>query len=228
MRVLDLFCGEGGASQGYADAGADVFGVELDPARLARYPFEAHHGDAIEFLVSYGHEFDLIHASPPCQGYSRATAALPDRLTRYPRLIEQTREAIRYLGKPYVIENVRDALPQLANPVMLCGRMFGLDAYDDDGTYLVMDRHRLFESDLFFFAPEHPAHDTRVQVAGSYGGARRDKTEAREIRRGGYVPSVDVQRRLLGTPWMSEKGCNLSIPPVFTEYLLEQIQDQLP
>lgn len=222
-RLLDLFAGEGGAGVGYDRAGFDVTGVDTSKARLRHYPFRSYRTDAIEFLLKYGHEYDVIHGSPTCTGYSRGTAAIPDRLEKYDRLIGVTREAMQIIGKPYVIENVADARPELVNPVMLCGRMFGLAATDDDGTPLVMDRHRLFESSLPIEAPTHEAHDKSVQVAGSYGGARRDKVEAREIRKGGYVPSADVQRALLGTPWMSEKDRQLAIPPAYTHHIGEAL-----
>lgn len=218
-KLLDLFCGEGGAGMGYDRAGWEVVGVDNSAARLKRYPFESHKADAIEFVLEHGHEFDAAHGSPTCTGYSRGTAAIPDRFERYDRLIPAVREAFETVGLPYVIENVADARPELRDPILLCGRMFGLSATDDDGTPLVMDRHRLFESSAFLMTPDHPKHDRSVQVAGSYGGARRDKREAREIRKGGYVPSADVQRALLGTPWMSEKGCQLSIPPAYTEHI---------
>lgn len=227
-RLLDVFCGEGGAGYGYHLAGWEVEGVDNNPARLKRYPFTSHQGDAVEFILTHGHKYDAIHASPTCTGYSRGTVALPDRLDRYDRLIAVTRAALLLAGRPYVIENVEGARSELHNPILLCGRQFGLSATDDDGTPLVMDRHRLFESNLFLMAPPHPKHDTSLQVAGSYGGARRDKDEARHIRKGGYVPkSVDVQRALLGTPWMSEKGCQLSIPPAYMRWLGEQLLDQL-
>ena len=116
---------------------------------------------------------------------------------------------------------------ELITPALLCGRMFGLAATDDDGTPLVMDRHRMFETNWPLMLPEHLTHDPALQVAGSYGGARRDKHEARHVRKGGYVPSVDVQRELLGTPWMSEKGCQLSIPPAYTEFIGRQLLDHL-
>lgn len=226
-ELLDVYCGEGGAGEGYARAGWTVTGVDNNRNRLTRYPFKTHQADAIEFLLEHGHEYDAIHASPPCTGYTRGTAAVPDRLTRYDRLIAATREALQIVGKPYVIENVEDAKRELRNPGLLCGRQFNLTATDTDGTPLVMDRHRLFESNVFFLYPPHPAHDD-TQVAGSYGGARRDKDEARHVRKGGYVPkSVDVQRQLLGTPWMSEKGCQLSIPPAFTEWLGAQLLEHL-
>jgi len=83
----------------------------------------------------------------------------------------------------YGIENVADARPERIEPVMLCGRMFGLEATDDDGTRLVLDRHRLFESSVLLVVPPHPKHDRTVQVAGAYGGARRDKDEARNVRK---------------------------------------------
>jgi len=226
-KLLDLFAGEGGAGYGYHLAGFDVTGVDLAPARLKHYPFESHQADAIAYLLAHGHEYDAIHASPTCTGYSRGTAAIPDRLERYDRLIAATREALLIVGKPYVLENVADARPELRDPIMLCGRMFGLTATDDDGTPLVMDRHRLFECSEFLLAPDHPKHDKRIQVAGSYGGARRDKAEARLIRKGGYVPSADVQRALLGTPWMTEKGCQLSIPPAYTEFIGAQLIEQI-
>src|SRR5215216_5383631 len=100
-RLLDLFCGEGGAAVGYHRAGFDVTGVDNDAARLRRYPFKSYRGDALEFLLKHGDEFDVIHASPPCTGYTHGTAAILDRLERYDRLIAVTREALRIVGKPY-------------------------------------------------------------------------------------------------------------------------------
>lgn len=222
MRVLDLFCGEGGASLGYSRAGMTVFGVDTDHKRLKRYPFENEQADALEFLAKYGGDFDFIHASPPCTGYSIATSALPDRLERYDRLIPAVRDLLDATGKPYVIENVYNARKEMLSPSLLCGRMFDLSAVDTDGTKLVMDRHRMFETNWGLIAPTHEKHDTSLQVAGSYGGARRDKVEARKIRKGGYVPSIPVQQELLGITHMSEKGMWLSIPPVYSEYIGRQ------
>jgi DNA (cytosine-5)-methyltransferase 1 len=235
--MIDSFAGEGGAGVGYMRAGFCVSGVDKVPdrktakgqrARLDNYPTDCSGAelicaDAVEYLWEHGREYAAAHSSPTCTGYSRGTVALPDRLERYDRLIPVVREVLASLGIPYVIENVEFAAPELRSPILLCGRQFGLTAVDDDGTPLVMDRHRLFESNVLLMAPEHPPHDRSVQVAGSYGGARRDKREAREVRKGGYVPSVEVQRTLLGTPWMSEKGCQLSIPPVYTEHIGAQL-----
>lgn len=209
----------------------EVVGVDINKARLARYPsgegFRTVRADVLEYLADLPETYDLLHGSPTCTGYSRGTAAVPDRLERYDRLIPAVRDLFTVTELPYVIENVRDALPELRTPVMLCGRMFGLSAIDDDGTPLVLDRHRLFESNMPLTAPEHLPHDRTLQVAGAYAGARRDKAEARHVRRGGYVPSADVQRQLLGVPWMSERGAQLCIPPAYTEHLAHQIAGYL-
>ncbi|MFT3871084.1 MAG: hypothetical protein QM714_00325 [Nocardioides sp.] len=176
-RLLDLFCGEGGAGMGYHRAGFDVTGVDNDDKRLAHYPFEHHRADALEYLLARGREYDAIHASPTCTGYTRGTAAIPNRYERYDRLIAATREALREIGRPYVIENVEGARPELISPVLLCGRMFGLSATDTDGTSLVMDRHRLFESNILLLAPEHVKHDRKL--AGRRSVRRRQTRQAR-------------------------------------------------
>ena len=225
-RMLDLFSGEGGASMGYYRAGFEVVGVDNSRSRLKLYPFESHQGDALEYLEAHGHEFDAIHASPPCTGYSRGTAAIPDRLDRYDRLIAVTRELLEASGKPWVIENVADAAPELRNPTMLCWSMFRVpgSVIDSDGTPLRMERHRLFESNVDLWPPASCSHPRGLQVAGAYGGARRDKREAREVRKGGYVPpSLAVLRELTGLSWASEKGCFLSIPPAYTEHIGAQV-----
>lgn len=237
-RLLDLFGGQGGAGEGYRRAGFRVYAVENHKGRAATYhPGPVWVGDALEaltILIAGGRltfsngetlgldDFDAIHASPPCTGYSRGTAALPDRLERYDRLIAATRDLLEQTGKPYVIENVEDAGSELRNPMMLCWSMFYApgSVTDDDGTPLRMERHRLFESNVPLMPPAGCNHPKHVQVAGAYGGARRDKWEAKHVRKGGYVPpSLDVLRALLDTPWMNEQGCFLSIPPAYTEHI---------
>lgn len=246
LRVQDGFCGEGGIGMGYYRAARDlgfcptIVGTDTSSARLEVYdsmnglvdrcgpllPFVAVQADALEYTAIYGGDFHLNHGSPTCTGYSRGTAAIPDRAQRYDRLIATWRDVALTHDVPYVIENVNDARPELRDPLLLCGRMFGLTAEDTDGTLLTLDRHRLFETSVELRPPHHQPHGWKsnrrdgVQVAGSYGGARRDKHEARHVRRGGYVPaSVDVQRALLRVPWMTEKGCQLSVPPDYSHWL---------
>jgi DNA (cytosine-5)-methyltransferase 1 len=264
-KLLDLYCCEGGASEGYRRAGFDVYGVDLfDQFSQKRYPFpsRAHDAiDALEILLMgsalwfnnntiglHLSDFAAIAASPPCQHASAGTRA-QDR-SKYPRLIEPTRELLIQTGLPYVIENVKGA--DLHDPILLCGTMFGLRAFDDDGTPLEMWRHRLFESNAPLLSVHAPYCRTHLaaqmpnygadctcyfkhggmecshgwfseQVAGSYGGARRDKHEARNVRHGGYVPAKHVQQQLLGIDWMTERGMHQSIPPAYTEHIGRQL-----
>lgn len=209
-RLLDLFCGAGGSAVGYHRAGFEVVGVDILPQ--PDYPFEFHQSDALTFPTG---GFDAIHASPPCQRYSHGTVA--GHAHKHPDLVGPTRKRLVSSGLLYVIENVPRS--PLINPVVLCGSMFGLTAVDDDGTPLRLQRHRLFEANFDLVAPRACRHDRSVRVAGAYGGARRDKDEAKYIRKGGYVPSVRVMQRLLGIDWMPERSLFLSIPPAYTEHV---------
>lgn len=237
MRLLDLFCGQGGAAAGYIAAGFDVTGVDRDN-HAKRYPGTFIHGDALTYLAEHGHKYDAIHASPPCQGYSIATAGNPEARAKYDRLIAATRDLLEQTGRPWVIENVELAGSEMVDPITLCGRMFGLSAVDEDGETVVLDRHRLFESNIPLAPPPHPRHGDE-QVAGVYGGSRRakvppgvkpaylavlDKYAARKERGGGYVPrSIRVQQELLGIDWMTVKGMQESIPPAYAQCVGEQL-----
>lgn len=261
LDMIELFGGEGGASVGYWRAGFNPYVVDNDPKRLELNPFPSHCGDAIEVMttligggaVDFTHkdgrvewkvltDFHFGHGSPTCTGYSRGTAAVPDRFAKYDRLIPVTRALFLETKLIYVIENVEDAKKELLNPRLLCGRAFSLGAIDDDGTPLRLDRHRVFESNVELVVPAHGKHsknplpgtprcacgETHDQVAGVYSGARRDKYDARHVRKGGYVPpNLEVLRALNGTPWVSEKGAFLAIPPVYAEFVGLQIRQHL-
>ena len=221
-RMLDLFCCAGGAGAGYARAGFEVVGVDINPQ--PNYPFEFHQADALEYLAEHWQEFDVIHASPPCQAFSR-TKTLHDNT--HPDLIEPTRAAMIATGLPWVLENVVGA--PLLNPITLCGTEFGLRTTDVDGVPLKLVRHRLFESNVAISRAGECAHNNTVQTASIYGAgggwtpAHRDNPE----RRGGYIPATDVVRELLGIDWMTKHELSQSIPPVFTEHIGAQLIDAL-
>lgn len=166
-------------------------------------------------------DFIAAHASPPCQAYTRGNAVRRDTQTKWPRLIEPTREHLQHLGIPYVIENVKDAGEFLVNPTMLCGCMFDLSTIDDDGERIHLQRPRLFETSFPLEAPRACDHRAHQWVAGAYGGARRDKHEAKYVRKGGYVPpNKAVVMRLLGIRHpMTWIELFESIPPAYTAYI---------
>lgn len=216
--LLDLCGCEGGAARGYMDAGWHVTSVDVDAAALRRNPAdETIRADALDYLAGHGSEFDAIHLSAPCQRWS-ANGANPAG-AEWPDLITPGRPLLEATGRPWVMENVPKA--PLRRDLMLCGSQFGLTAMDTDGTELHLRRHRVFESNVLLLAPGPCRHLTGVQVAGVYGGARKDKAEARLVRHGGYVPSdAGVQSELLGgVPWMTGKGRRECIPPVYAEHV---------
>ena len=221
-RLLDLFACEGGASVGYSRAGIDVHAVDLDANRLARNPHMHAIADAITYVAEYGHLYDAIHASPPCQGYTRGNAG---KVTAWPKLIPAVREALEATGKPYVIENVTDAAPEMVNPVALCGCMFDLSTIDTDGVRIHLKRERMFETNWRLTALRPCDHDGIEWWAGAYGGARRDKYEAKYVRKGGYVPREKaVVKALLGVEHdMTWNGLFECIPPAYAEHIGTQL-----
>lgn len=221
-RLLDLYSCAGGAGRGYANAGFEVVGVDINPQ--PNYPYEFHQADALEYLREHAHEFDAIHASPPCQAYSTTKHA---HTVEHPDLLAPTRDALIATGLPYVIENVEGA--PLIDPLRLCATEFGLVADDVDGVPLALRRHRLFESNVWLWGPGGCSHDDTL-VAGSYMGSYHDKPEDRDnpARRGGYTPALRIRAALLGIDWMkTEYELAQAIPPAYTEWIGTQLLDHL-
>lgn len=216
--TIDGFCCQGGACAGYLRAGHIVTGVDNDRRNAAYYPAHFRLGNVFEYVKRYGHMADFFHMSPPCQGYTRGNAG---KITDWPKLIPEVRDMLEATGKPYIIENVKDAEYDMHNPVRLCGCMFDLHTTDTDGITIYLQRIRSFESNFGLTAPRECDHSQHEWVAGAYGGARRDKYEAKYERRGGYVPrDKNVVKRLLGIEHnMTWKGLFECIPPAYTEYI---------
>jgi DNA (cytosine-5)-methyltransferase 1 len=76
MRMCDMFCGLGGVSLAFRQAGfCPVFACEIDPAAAALY--EANHcltptGDIAAINPADVPEHEVLAASPPCTPHSRA------------------------------------------------------------------------------------------------------------------------------------------------------------
>jgi site-specific DNA-cytosine methylase len=212
LRVLDLFCCGGGAARGYAQAGFDVVGVDIK--QQPEYPYEFHRADAVEFLLAHGQGFDLVHASPPCQGYSKHVSGTGqwDRTQGKlePRLIEATRAAAIAVRRPYIIENVVGAREHMRAPLELCGTMFGLP----------IPRHRLFESSLPLIAPHHrECKGVAKAYAERRGWEYRDMTVTGKGRHKG---TADRWKEIMGIPLheaMTQHQLRESIPPAYTRFL---------
>lgn len=215
--ALDLFCGAGGVGMGLSRAGFDVVGVDIVPQ--PRYPFQFVQADALMPPMRLS-DFDLIWASPPCQGYSimRNLPWLKGR--EYPMLIPAVREMLAASGVPYIIENVNqsrrtDKLPEGIRGGFLCGTMFGLPIY----------RHRRFETSFYCLMPAHPRHVHKIRPGPNLGGrasavafasypGRREGTDV------GHGPGARrTAKYAMGVEWMNSKEAGQAIPPAFAEYL---------
>ncbi len=224
-RLLDLFCGAGGCSVGYHRAGFDVVGVDVKPQ--PRYPFEFHNGDAIAFLAAHGGEFDVIHASPPCQAFT-SMKAMPNA-GQHADLLKPTRDLLARFDKPWVIENVVGSPIEVGSAplfaqdcgIILCGTMFGLN----NGTH-ELRRHRLFESNTLL---RQPRCQHRLDVIGFYGdhARTRQRTVNGNRDRGGDITGnerkMPLVRDLMGIDWMKWDEAKLAIPPAYTEYIGKQL-----
>ncbi|WP_433679980.1 DNA methylase [Nocardia sp. CA-119907] len=203
-RLLDLCCCAGGGAMGYHRAGFEVVGVDI--AAQPRYPFEFHRADALAFVAEHGHEFDAVHASPPCQKYSPLAALYPDR--DYPDLVAATRTALVRLGLPFVIENVMPAPLDLARSITLCGNMFGLRTY----------RHRRFESNVALRAPSHSPHVVRTATT-----RRRERWEQGwNVSVTGHIGTY-CGPEAMGIDWMNGDELSQAIPPAYTEHIGHQL-----
>lgn len=237
-RILDLFCGAGGAAVGYHRAGFEVVGVDIKPQ--PNYPFEFVQADALSVLErglpydfhTLAESFDAIHASPPCQAYSVLRRANPD--AEYPDLIEPTRKLLEQTGLPWIIENVPGSPTR--HLVVLCGSMFGLGALSGDGKkaermWRQLRRHRNFEMSFPMMSPpcQHEGEALGVYGGGPTGrytfenGARKD----RYGRRGGYQGTVAEKQSAMDIDWMNADQINQSIPPAYTEFIGTQLMAHL-
>ena len=211
-RLLDLFCGAGGAGMGYHRAGFDVVGVDINPQ--PDYPFEFRQGDALDYLTEHGHEFDARHASPPCQASCTLTKGT-NKGRKYLDLIPSIREALESFDGPSIIENVQGA--DIRRDLTLCGEMFGLGVI----------RHRYFELSGFLAPqPKHRKH--RGRVAGYRHGQWYEGPYFAVYGEGGGKGTVPEWQAAMGIDWTDDrKRIAEAIPPAFTQWIGAQLLDVL-
>jgi DNA (cytosine-5)-methyltransferase 1 len=201
--ILDLGCGLGAASKGYADAGFDVVG--LDIVEQPHYPYEFILGDMLSLLPAELGAYDAIHVSPPCQRWSKQLRCNEAARLAYPDLITPMRPRLKASGRPWVIENVEGA--PLISPHMLCSWMFGYETY----------RHRLFEVGGFSITtPKHRPHFTRASKAGHW-------EEGTFISVAGHCAPMWKAREVMQIDWGTREELVEAIPPYFTQFIGSQL-----
>lgn len=207
-RLLDLFCGAGGCTKGYQEAGFYVVGVDIEP-QPNFCGDEFLQMDALEAVPWFGSlmaDFDAVHASPPCQAY--AVLATNRKRDDHPELLEPTRELLKRTGLPWVIENVPTA--PMPDSFVLCGTTFGLP----------LVRHRRFEvwppmglqpsacrQAKFARSVDHPG--TYPYASGSWEAGWREHV----------LPVV--------WPWMTLAEAGQAIPPAYTKHIGEHLRQHI-
>ena len=220
MRLLDLFCGAGGAAMGYSQAGfTEIVGVDIVPQ--PNYPFTFVQGDALAPPVELD-GFDLVHASPPCQAYTTAGAAWNNRLgialDRNADLLPTTQTMLD--GHPYVIENVPNA--PMDNYIVLCGRSFNLN----------VRRHRWFASSFPLWSLPCGDHSTDYVIVFG-GGVRGRGHQIGRTHNGKGGPIIrrsslplEVGHAAMEIDWMNRHELSEAIPPAYTKFIGEQFLAQ--
>lgn len=193
---------------GYARAGFhDIVGVDIEAQ--PRYPFRFVQADALEFLRAHGRDYDVIHASPPCQGYSRCRFLPQNASIEYPRLIEPVRRLLRGIDAVYVIENVEYA--PLEHFIMLSGLHFGMNII----------RRRKFEIWPYFLLEPVPHKKPNRKCVADI--SEFDRGQYGFISVYGERFSVPAARMAMGIDWMTRKELAQAIPPAYTEYIGRQL-----
>ena len=203
VRVLDLFCGAGGAAAGYHQAWPDAEIVGVDLVHQPRYPFTFVQGDATTYPLD---GFDFVHASPPCHDHSalRSRTGL-DHGTGW--MLEQTLARLEAWGGLWVVENVDQADFGNRYRVRLCGSSFGLQ----------VRRHRWFATNVALIAPacRHAEQGQPLGVYGTGGGG--------QMTRGRKATPAEA-KVAMGIDWMNRYELSQAIPPAYSRFIAEQLR----
>ena len=212
MRLLDLYCGAGMASDGYNLAGfTEIVGVDLFDQ--PHYPYEFVQADALDVIgdADFVASFDAVHASPPCQEHTRAKHLRNAQKgkSKFGDLLTPTLDAMRSWSKPWVVENVPGA-PGMDGAVVECGSAYSLG----------VRRHRLFLSNVELVGSgcDHKAQGRPWGVYHVMGDS---------IPKGGRtVSTLEQGWEVMGVnreiPWNSLKE---GFPPAYTQHVGKQLME---
>lgn len=211
--ILDAFCRIGGATRGYERAWPMVHVTGIDLVDTGEYCGDVFvQGDAVEYIRAHGHEYDFIHASPPCQSQSaptRGTNAARNTASGlvHPNLIAPTRAALESTGRPWAMENVPGS--EVRKDVRLCGEQFGLGVL----------MHRYFElGGWATVQPAHPKH--RGRIRGWRHGEYFHGPYVAAYGNGGGKATVGEMREAKGIDWSKDHfSLREALPPAYTEWI---------
>ena len=106
MKVLDLFCGMGGWSKAFAEAGHDCTGIDLN--NKLGYPYRFIQADLNDWVPDQ--HYDVILASPPCTQFSKVVQRWTGKANESKGLglVFRTFALIQEIKPKYwIIENVK-------------------------------------------------------------------------------------------------------------------------
>ena len=250
-KALDLFCGAGGATRGMQRAGFHVTGVDVKPQ--PRYVGDAFiQADALSVSLD---GYDFVWSSPPCQAHTVLKKMWNAKA--HIDLIPQTRAKFKAWGGPYIIENVVGApliRPVLLCGTMFNlgtgdaelrrHRLFESNCFllapecrhgqrkASIGVYGGHLRNRKRTIGIY----GEGVRDSRMKQArtiGVYGKAVRDRgLEGRLVAdrnpdQGCADWGVQEGREAMDVDWMSLTELCQAIPPAYSEFLCQQIVEQL-
>lgn len=218
--------------------------IGVDIFRFRHYPFKFVQGGVFELLPKLLEQYPIthIHASPPCQAYSSASAG-HKKYTPYADYIPQTRELLDATGLPYVIENVEGAPLNPTKSITLCGSMFQVNVPMTLSGGLRVIRHRIFESNVDLVSPLSPRspqnpdgtlpHKQNFPKYHAFNGHPYVLTTRKGydhfgkldpwkdfvmVAGGGNAPAAAC-RDAMGIDWMNRDELCEAIPPVYTRWI---------
>jgi len=202
MKLLDLYCGQGLAAWGYWMSGrfSEVVGIDINPEMSSGYAFDFICADCRLLTYEFLDQFDFIHASPPCQGYSYIT---PDQ-SKHMRLVAATKLMLFASGKPHVVENVQGAIKELRPNLSLDGHAVGLP----------MERRRYFYVSALPGTHQMLGSGETIVVHGSNYTSKEDLIRAFGLR--DYVSRQRLSQ-------MTVRGIEEGIPPAMTHWIIERL-----
>lgn len=201
MKLLDLYCGEGLAAWGYWRSArfSQIVGVDSNPKLGDRYSFDFVCADVLSLDYEFLLQFDFIHASPPCQAYSKMT---PEK-SQHVRLIAATHLICQAVGKPYVIENVEGSSKELRPNIVIDGHSLGLP----------LQRRRYFHASTLEAPVRLIKSGDSINLHGDDFVSKKEMIEAMGLNM--------ISRHQLKK--LTRKGIKQGIPPAMTKYIAERL-----